>query len=196
MTIKVDKTKSLSIAKQRIKKIGRCSLSDIIKTDKLSFNEKIDFIRHEYTYYTGNYDFFYTAKGKPNENKEELNNLIIDILMKKEDLSALKIYNKKIAAWRKERLKKEAEKRQAEIAHIIHHSKYIIDKPTLDLWYENKLNELPTAKRYLDIIKVYLTSEANTIKSSELFNTAYKTLKTLAMNWYQSLESKNGKTIL
>ena len=100
MTLKVCKDKSkLKMSKEKTLKLGRRSINDIIKTDKLTFPEKIDYIRHHYTYYEGNADLF--------DNEYEyrriwLNKLIESIINRKNDASALTRFNKVIMKWRKD----------------------------------------------------------------------------------------------
>lgn len=96
-------TKALKMNKHRLKKVGCCSIYDIIGDKKgLSRIEKINYIRHHYSYYDGNYDLFFDAEEKPLELRKKLISLIEGIVDKKISPEALTIFNKQIMQLRKD----------------------------------------------------------------------------------------------
>lgn len=98
MTLKVYKDKAhLKMSKDKTIKIGRRSINDIIKTEKLTFPEKIDYIRHHYTYYEGNAHLF---DGEYEYRRKWLNKLIESVINRKHTASVLKKFNKVILKWR------------------------------------------------------------------------------------------------
>ena len=97
MTLKVHKDKAhLKMSKDKTIKIGRRSINDIIKTEKLTFPEKIDYIRHHYTYYEGNAHLF---DGEYEYRRKWLNKLIEGVINRKYTASVLKKFNKVILKW-------------------------------------------------------------------------------------------------
>ena len=97
MTISSVKYAAERASKAKTKKIGRRSISDILndKPIALSFDEKVNFIRHRFTWYEGNYDLFNDDKGKPNKRKQLLNRVISEVVLKNRDPSLLTKMNKK-----------------------------------------------------------------------------------------------------
>ena len=108
MTISSVKYAAERASKAKTKKIGRRSVSDILndRPIALSFDEKVNFIRHRFTWYEGNYDLFNDDKGKPNKRKQLLNRVISEVVLKNRDPSLLTKMNKKILIWRKDKLEK------------------------------------------------------------------------------------------
>ena len=101
-------SKALKESKRRTKRIGRCSINDIINDKKgLSRREKIDFIRHRYSYYDGNYDVFFDEKNKPLQLREQLNLIIEGIVDKKILPEVLSHFNKYIQFLRKSKTEDE-----------------------------------------------------------------------------------------
>ena len=95
---------SLKKSKEKNKKIGTRSIHDIIyNTAELTFKQKVDYIRHHYVYYQGNYEYFHTQNGSPNAKKFKLNKLIAQIIKGEKNASELKEINSQILQWRKER---------------------------------------------------------------------------------------------
>lgn len=174
---------AIKISKERTKKVGVRSISDIINNKtNLTFKEKVDYIRHHYTYYNGNYEFFHTSKGKPNSKKYKLNNLIVQILKGKKDPSELKTFNTLILDWRK---LKESEKLKEKNNFLTNFKLLEEIKPyteELPHWKQeisNNLHDNP----YIVIIEEFLVSEANNLTNEELDNIPYKKLKNLAVAW-------------
>ena len=97
MTISSVKYAAERASKAKTKKIGKRSISDILndKPIPLSFDEKVNFIRHRFTWYEGNYDLFNDDKGKPNKRKQLLNRVISEVVLKNRDPSLLTKMNKK-----------------------------------------------------------------------------------------------------
>ena len=88
--------------KRRTKRVGRCSIYDII-TDKkgLTRQEKISYIRHAYSYYDGNYDIFFDKHNNPLPLRDQLNTIIEGIVDKRILPNVLTTFNKKIQTLRK-----------------------------------------------------------------------------------------------
>ena len=100
--------RSLKESKRRTKIVGCCSINDIISDKKgLSRREKIDFIRHRYSYYDGNYDVFFDEENKPLQLREQLNLIIEGIVDKKILPEVLSHFNKYIQFLRKSKTEKE-----------------------------------------------------------------------------------------
>lgn len=177
MVIKADKQGIVRLSKSRTKKIGKKSIHDIINnTECLSFSEKINYIRHHYTYYEGAYEMFHDDKGKPNKNKEVLNNLIVKVLTKKLQPSVLKKYNTKILKWKKE--------------HQNINTKINIDNPKYNpeikvLWkkdrYEKRANKFQEA--YISLIEEYILDSSNDLTFENTQYESYKTMKVKMQNW-------------
>ena len=99
MTIKTIKDKAaLRKSKQKTIKLGRRSINDIIKSRSLSFPEKIDYIRHHYTYYEGNANLF---DNQYEYRRSWLNKLIEGVINGKYQPCVLKSFNRIIMKWRK-----------------------------------------------------------------------------------------------
>lgn len=98
MTIQAIKKnrKALRKSKNKVKRIGIKSIHDIIyNTPQMSFLNKLNYIRHHYTYYDGNQEVFFKDDGKPTYYRYELNKLIGAVINRQVDPSMLKEYNKK-----------------------------------------------------------------------------------------------------
>ena len=79
--------------KQR-RKLGRCSIYKILDTDALDTQEKIAYIRHNYTYYDGFMDMFNDPEThQHNKNHAVLNDIIRMVLYKRADPSLFKEAN-------------------------------------------------------------------------------------------------------
>ena len=105
MTIQAIKKnrKALRKSKNKVKRIGIKSIHDIIyNTPQMSFLNKLNYIRHHYTYYDGNQEVFFKDDGKPTYYRYELNKLIGAVINRQVDPSILKEYNKKILKKSKE----------------------------------------------------------------------------------------------
>lgn len=92
---------------QRTKSIGVRSINDIINDNSLTFNAKVNYIRHHYTYYDGYMDMFHDENGNSNENKKILNEIIKGIVDKRFETALLSDINQTMIEWRKSHPKKE-----------------------------------------------------------------------------------------
>lgn len=191
MTIKHYDYKILRGAKRKTLRFGRRSIYDIIKDPRLDFGDKVDYIRHHYVYYEGNYEYFHDANGKSNENKEKLNNLICSIINKTTNPSELKEWNKKIILWRKTRLLKEKQKEDEKIkifSDKITRNKYELK---VNLWFAKRLDAYSFDK--LSLIRQYLLAHENEYANEELETIKYKVLKKISSNWKRKIEYLQNK---
>ena len=192
MVIKCDKSKVIKRSKERTARIGKTSIYNIIYNhNELSFTEKVNYIRHHYTHYEGNYEFFHYPNGKPNRLKFELNELIQNVVSKKVDPKELKVFNKRVDAWRKEkrRLEKEKRKKLLDELNKSHLEVRPISLTTINLWLSKKGPTSVSNCDDIDLVKAYLISKDCEIKDGQLFNYKYKQIKGMAKAWLQT--SKN-----
>lgn len=180
MTISSVKYAAERASKAKTKKIGRRSISDIIndKPIALSFDEKVNFIRHRFTWYEGNYDLFNDDKGKPNKRKQLLNRVISEVVLKNRDPSVLTKMNKKILIWRKDKLEKLKRLRTKE------QIKKALDYRNHD-WYIKTIinsNSIETEK-WKDTIITFIKSPENNLDPEILQHIKYKRLKEIVNLW-------------
>ena len=180
MTISSVKYAAERASKAKTKKIGRRSISDILndKPIALSFDEKVNFIRHRFTWYEGNYDLFNDDKGKPNKRKQLLNRVISEVVLKNRDPSLLTKMNKKILIWRKDKLEKLKRLRTKE------QIKKALDYRNHD-WYIKTIinsNSIETEK-WKDTIITFIKSPENNLDPEILQHIKYKRLKEIVNLW-------------
>lgn len=180
MTISSVKYAAERASKAKTKKIGRRSISDIIndKPIPLSFDEKVNYIRHRFTYYEGNYELFNDSKGKPNKRKELLNRVISEVVLKNRDPSLLTKMNKKILIWRKDRLEK---LRRLQTKEQIEKAK---DYRNHDWYIKTMINGDGTnIKHWKDLIVDFIRSPENNLDPNILQHIRYKRLKEIVNLW-------------
>ena len=180
MTISSVKYAAERASKAKTKKIGKRSISDILndKPIPLSFDEKVNFIRHRFTWYEGNYDLFNDDKGKPNKRKQLLNRVISEVVLKNRDPSLLTKMNKKILIWRKDKLEKLKRLRTKE------QIKKALDYRNHD-WYIKTIinsNSVETEK-WKDTIITFIKSPENNLDPEILQHIKYKRLKEIVNLW-------------
>ena len=180
MTISSVKYAAERASKAKTKKIGRRSISDILndRPIALSFDEKVNFIRHRFTWYEGNYDLFNDDKGKPNKRKQLLNRVISEVVLKNRDPSVLTKMNKKILIWRKDKLEKLKRLRTKE------QIKKALDYKNHD-WYIKTIinsNSVETEK-WKDTIITFIKSPENNLDPEILQHIKYKRLKEIVNLW-------------
>lgn len=180
MTISSVKYAAERASKAKTKKIGRRSISDILndRPIALSFDEKVNFIRHRFTWYEGNYDLFNDDKGKPNKRKQLLNRVISEVVLKNRDPSVLTKMNKKILIWRKDKLEKLKRLRTKE------QIKKALDYRNHD-WYIKTIinsNSIETEK-WKDTIITFIKSPENNLDPEILQHIKYKRLKEIVNLW-------------
>lgn len=170
----IKKVKNL---KKKYTKLGARSIHDIVyNTPDMKFVEKVNYIRHHYTYYEGNYDLFHTSEGKPNSLKHALNNIIGKIINKQKDPSALTTFNKKILELRK------VIKKPDENTLLIHKKK----SNTLPKWIKDLDTNYNENNLYVCLIKKYLAN-CEEAKALDLDLVSYRQLKELALTWDETL---------
>lgn len=180
MTISSVKYAAERASKAKTKKIGRRSISDILndKPISLSFDEKVNFIRHRFTWYEGNYDLFNDDKGKPNKRKQLLNRVISEVVLKNRDPSLLTKMNKKILIWRKDKLEKLKRLQTKE------QIKKALDYRNHD-WYVKTIinsNNIETEK-WKNTIITFIKSPENNLDPDILQHIKYKRLKEIVNLW-------------
>lgn len=175
---------SLKKSKEKNKKIGTRSIHDIIyNTAELTFKQKVDYIRHHYVYYQGNYEYFHTQNGSPNAKKFKLNKLIAQIIKGEKNASELKEINSQILQWRKER--------NDELEKLNRKSLDSIPLPNIPTIKTTIVENMPYWKKqlgknenpYVTLIEEFLQSEANDLGKNTLESISYQDLKKLAMDW-------------
>lgn len=177
MTFKKYDKRVLKRMKAKTRNIGRRSIYDIIKDKELDFNDKVDYIRHHYTYYEGNYEFFHDKRGASNEEKEHLNQLIKLIILRKADPSELKKVNRQIQKWRKQKDGKILKEKKINESLKLNYQD-IINWKEIVLKKSGHFNSLPT-------IEEFLLSRDNTYTAEQLLNTTYRQVKKAANVWKQ-----------
>lgn len=180
MTISSVKYAAERASKAKTKKIGKRSISDILndKPIPLSFDEKVNFIRHRFTWYEGNYDLFNDDKGKPNKRKQLLNRVISEVVLKNRDPSLLTKMNKKILIWRKDKLEKLKRLQTKE------QIKKALDYRNHD-WYVKTIinsNNIETEK-WKNTIITFIKSPENNLDPDILQHIKYKRLKEIVNLW-------------
>ena len=185
---------------KRIKQRKVSSIWDIIDDSELRFFQKVDYIRHHFVYYDGNYELFHDENGKPNETKKLLDEVIKGIINKEIDPSELNALNKEILKDHKTRMEQkklieeqrlneylQEQPKSAEVKSIVSvkkEEKYI---PELAA-YKQGINDC--AKPYFEIIDKYLLSLSPEERDKAL-TWSYKDLKKVAKWW-----NKNNKPVL
>lgn len=179
MTIPSARYTASRASKLKTKKIGRRSICDIIndKPIQLDFEEKVNYIRHKFTYYEGNYDLFNDENGKPNKRKQLLNRVIAEVVLKHRDPSLLTKMNKKILIWRKDKLEK-IKKLQTE-----EEIKKILDYRNHDWYIRMMVNNNPTSERWKRTIIEFIKSPENNLNPDLLQHITYKRIKKIASMW-------------
>lgn len=179
MTIPSVKYIAEKASKAKTKKIGRRSVSDILndRPISLSFDEKVNFIRHHFTWYEGNYDLFNDEKGKPNKRKELLNRVISEVVLKHRDPSLLTKMNKKILLWRKDKLEKLKKLQTKE------QLKKILDYRNHDWYIKTIINDNPNTERWKCLILEFIKSPENNLDPDLLQHIKYKRLKEIVNLW-------------
>ena len=176
MTIKKDNKSTLKYYKEKIRNIGKRSIHDIIKDKNLSFEDKVDYIRHHYTYYEGNYEYFHDERGAANWRKEKLNNLIRLIILRVVDPSELKKINKKIYKWRKK------QQGQPIVEKIKTKQEPKLTYDDVAAWKDTLLCGKKRVK-VLPVVEEYLLSLDNTLDVGQLQNQTYRQVKKAAKAW-------------
>ena len=180
MTISSVKYAAERASKAKTKKIGRRSISDILndRPIALSFDEKVNFIRHRFTWYEGNYDLFNDDKGKPNKRKQLLNRVISEVVLKNRDPSLLTKMNKKILIWRKDRLEKLKRLQTRE------QIKKALDYRNHDWYLKTIINSNSTeTEKWKNTIITFIKSPENNLDPDILQYIRYKRLKEIVNLW-------------
>ena len=197
------KSRAIQEYRNNLKKIKQRKVSsiwDIIDDPELHFFQKIDYIRHHFVYYDGNYELFHDENGKPTETKKLLDEVIKGIINKEIDPSELNALNKEILKDHKTRMEqKKLIEEQRINEYLQEKTKYVGVKSIVSVKKEEKyIPELATykqgindcAKPYFEIIDKYLLSLSPEERDKAL-TWPYKDLKKVAKWW-----DKNNKPVL
>ena len=178
-------------------KYGKMSINDIINNvHNMNFNEKVNYIRHNYTYYNTNEDLFYKADKKTLNNRGIwLNKLIAAVIYKKYTPDVLKDFNELILRWRK------GKDNNINNNHVNLTTLEIVNKEIsnnkFDFWFKNNFNTfcIPNdimCKTFIDIIyqlsliKSYVQDSLDMIELQEFLNSSYVELLKKAKEWLNS----------
>ena len=183
------KSRAIQEYRNNLKKIKQRKVSsiwDIIDDPELHFFQKIDYIRHHFVYYDGNYEL--------------LDEVIKGIINKEIDPSELNALNKEILKDHKARIEqKKLIEEQRLNEYLQEQPKSVGVKPVIPVKKEEKyIPELATykqgindcAKPYFEIIDKYLLSLSPEERAKAL-TWSYKDLKKVAKWW-----DKNNKPVL
>ena len=181
MTIKHADWKGLRRSKSKTLRYGKRSIYDIIKDTELDFADKVDYIRHHYVYYEGNYEYFHDERGKSNGKKEELNQLISLIIQRLVDPSELRIINQDILLWRKAKKLAEKQAREEAIAKFNGNFTKSPYEMKVDTWFSNWIQIYDYSK--LAVMREYLLAHNEMYKNEHLETYNYKELKIKAFSW-------------
>lgn len=206
----LSKKEAVQRMKKYYKTIGKRSINDIIKLEDMDFKAKVNFIRHNYTYYNGNESLFYKANKKtPNEKREQLDNLIKAVILGKYSSDILKKFDKEIMKWRKAKLEKE---RKLQLKKEASHTKNNEDKKAIKMkialsdneiynWFKNlsfcksiNINSIKFANdcQILTIAKLFLQHSNVITTSNELYNlTAHKVFKKARIWYSNNIQTEN-----
>ena len=145
----------------------------------MSFLNKLNYIRHHYTYYDGNQEVFFKDNGKPTYYRYELNKLIGAVINGQVDPSMLKEYNKKILKMSKElkALKAKYEAETESKSELIS-NKAVLKKPR---WIEDLNADYTEDSLYVKIINRYLNDPIK--KEFDINTISYSKLKKHAIKW-------------
>lgn len=178
--------------KQKTKQIGNRSIYDIINREA-SVSWKINYIRHHYTYYEGNYDLFHDERGKATDYKRHLDKIIEKVVYGKANPNVLNDINKEILALRKQKDKELEEKERLELDKAYELSQKVLETgkqseiiSKLDIPKYKQVDD--SAQVYLNMIERYLsTLTPDARKDAETWS--YRDLKKVAKFW----ERTNGQ---
>ncbi|MBO4622296.1 MAG: hypothetical protein J5691_00190 [Bacilli bacterium] len=172
---------------KQIKKRKVSSIWDIIDDPSLHFFQKVDYIRHHFVYYDGNYELFHDENGKPTHTKKLLDKVIAGIINKKIDPSELNDLNKEILKDHKNRLEQNKIREELELNSYLQEQRelekpvirpIIEETPDLDAYKQGITN----ADIYFKLIDEYLGNlpEKERTKAATW---KYKELKKVAKWW-------------
>lgn len=177
MAYNCDKIKSVKRSKEKNRKLGKRNIYDIIcNTPQLNLKQKIDYIRHHYVYYDGNYDYFYLKDGKRTPRWYQLNKIIYGIVKRKLSPNQLTLFNQKIMLWRKNRDEKIA---------TITKFKEDLNKETGNIpkWKLDVANKTMISKANLETVEKYLNTDSCNLTKVEIDTISYKDLFGMAKDW-------------
>lgn len=174
--------------KKSTTKVGIRSIYDIINKNATE-DWKINYIRHHYVYYEGNYDLFHDKNGNPTDVKELLDDIIKNVVRGIADPSELSEINKQIAALAKEKKLEEKVRKEKELEVYIQQQKEEVQASTQPIINipesPNYKKGITNAEAYFKIIDEYLNNLPE--KEKEKASTwKYGDLKKVAIWWMKN----------
>ena len=177
--------KNTGKALDNVKRIGVRSIFDIISDSTMSLKRKIDYIRHHYVYYEGNYDLFHDETGKATSTKYNLDRVIYEIIRGNVDPVVLSDFNKEIVKLRKQ---KDAEKQQIEEANTNEETLPGLPKYKLDILTHGGSIKGTECSSYINLIDRYMDTLDSKTKRQYFFNKSYREMRKLAETWNKAQE--------
>ena len=194
--------------KDKYNKLGKMSINDIINNIAwMSFGDKINYIRHNFTYYSGNEDLFYNSDKKtPNYRMSWLNRLIAAVVLKKYTPDVLKDFNNIILKWRRERenskkVVTDLVKTESVKQEICNESKNISNKKfekwlrTTFVWnavpYNLYSSNFINLCKRITFLRLYLNSFDNIFDLNNISNLDIKTMLKYSDSWSQEPNKLN-----
>jgi len=186
--------------KDKYNKLGKMSINDIINNIAwMSFGDKINYIRHNFTYYSGNEDLFYNSDKKtPNYRMSWLNRLIAAVILKKYTPDVLKDFNNIILKWRHEKEsheKVETIKPKVETPKNISNKKFTEWLKTTFLWtslvYDLQSQNFINICKHITFLRLYLNSFDNIFDLNNISNLDIKTMLKYSDSWSQEPNKLN-----
>ena len=177
--------KNTGKALNNIKKIGVRSIFDIISDSNMALKRKIDYIRHHYVYYEGNYDLFHDETGKATSTKYNLDKVIYEIIQGNVDPVVLNDFNKEIVKLRKQ---KDAEQQEIDEANLGESPLPGLPKYKLDILAHGGNIHTDGCSSYLNLIDRYMNTLDSKTKQQYFFTKSYREMKKLAETWNKKQE--------
>lgn len=193
--------------KDKYNKLGKMSINDVINNIKwMTFGDKINYIRHHFTYYDGNQDLFFENDKKTcNYRLHWLNRLIAAVILKKYTPDVLKDFNNRILKWRREEEKKKITETSTDLKIIKPETesiKNISNRVFFDwltttfLWTSlpsdiNSSHFMIWCKR-ITILRLYLNSFDNVFNLSDMSSLDLKTILKYSYDWSQTPNKLDG----
>ena len=185
------KSHAIKAYQNNLKRINQRKVSsiwDIINDQTLGFRQKVNYIRHHYVYYDGNYDLFYDENKQPTTTKHLLDKVIAGVINKTIDPSELSDINKVILQEHKIKVEQLKRVKEANLDVYLREQqeeqkeqpKVVMETLTSDEYTYKQ--GIVNADIYFQLIDEYLANlpEKERVKASQW---KYKELKKVAKWW-------------
>lgn len=177
--------KNFGNALSLVKKMGVRSIHDIISDPNSTMNYKVNYIRHHYVYYEGNYDLFHDENGKANSTKLLLDKVIREIIRGNADPVVLTDFNKEVIKLRKQRDLENQKKIEEEISNDSMLGG--LPRYKLDIIKAGGSIHGSECTPYLNLIDQYINQLEPEMKQKYFFTKSYKEMKKLAVEWNKNV---------